>query len=395
MSDSIESIYLAAKEDPVCDAFWIPIPYYSNKSKDSPGTMHYEGADYYDSSLECTDWLRYDITVRYPDVVFTFNPYDFHNFVTSVHQDFYCKRLWNFTDLLVYVPYYVATDDIAEILCTTPGCGYSDRVILQSEKIRDSHIRIFKEEYGNKYRKPEEKFIALGSPKYDKAINTKRTDCKLPDEWRKLIGDKKVVFYNTGVAAIMAEDRKYLEKIRYTLESFRTRRDVVLWWRPHPLKKETFTSLRPKLLGEYEQVIEDYVSKGYGIFDETPDLHRALAWTDAYYGYYSSLVPMYLIVGKPALIGNFKIPQGDTGGYPENGISDLALESIQAGNYFYEDSQVSLWELMEYLVKFSDSDGEREAAGRREENIRAANINADGTAGRAIYEYVKSEVLKE
>jgi hypothetical protein len=27
MSDSLESIYLAAKEDPDCDAYWIPIPY--------------------------------------------------------------------------------------------------------------------------------------------------------------------------------------------------------------------------------------------------------------------------------------------------------------------------------------------------------------------------------
>ena len=33
MSDSLESIYLAAKADPNCDAFWIPIPYYVNKNR--------------------------------------------------------------------------------------------------------------------------------------------------------------------------------------------------------------------------------------------------------------------------------------------------------------------------------------------------------------------------
>jgi hypothetical protein len=29
MSDCIETIYLAAKADPMCDAYWIPIPYYT------------------------------------------------------------------------------------------------------------------------------------------------------------------------------------------------------------------------------------------------------------------------------------------------------------------------------------------------------------------------------
>ena len=76
MSDSIETIYLATKNDPNCDAYWIPIPYYSRNSDGSFGEMHYEDSVYYGKNIECTDFREYDIKERHPDVVFTFNPYD-------------------------------------------------------------------------------------------------------------------------------------------------------------------------------------------------------------------------------------------------------------------------------------------------------------------------------
>ena len=55
MSDSIESVYLAAKADPGCDAFWIPIPYFECGADGSLGAMRYEGADCY-PSCQCADW---------------------------------------------------------------------------------------------------------------------------------------------------------------------------------------------------------------------------------------------------------------------------------------------------------------------------------------------------
>ena len=55
MADSIESIYLAAKADPDCDAYWILILYFERKSDGSFGTMHYEGADHYSDDIKCTD----------------------------------------------------------------------------------------------------------------------------------------------------------------------------------------------------------------------------------------------------------------------------------------------------------------------------------------------------
>ena len=44
MWDSLESVYLAAKEDEQCDAYVVPIPYYDKNADKSLGEMHYEGA---------------------------------------------------------------------------------------------------------------------------------------------------------------------------------------------------------------------------------------------------------------------------------------------------------------------------------------------------------------
>ena len=301
MSDSIESIYLAAKSDPNCDAFWIPVPYFDRKTDGSFGEMRYEGADRYDGNIICTDWREYDIEVRRPDVIFTFNPYDAGNYVTSVHPDYYCERLRNLTDLLVYVPYFVLAGDAPEHFCTVAGCVYAHKVIVQAKKIRDTYIRVFKKAYGNGYGRAEDKFAALGSPKFDRILSSRRECHELPQNWSDLIGDRKAVLFNTSISAMLEKDEQYLIKLRYVLETFRSRDDIVLWWRPHPLVEATYSSMRPQLFEDYKQIVADYKRKNFGIYDDTTNLHRALAWTDACYGDGGSIVSMCQIKGKPVM----------------------------------------------------------------------------------------------
>lgn len=92
MWDSLESAYLAAKADPDCDAYCVPIPYYTLNPDHSLGEMHYEGnmrpdgtPIEYPEGIEITDWQEYDFEERKPDVVYIHNGYDNWNLVTSVH----------------------------------------------------------------------------------------------------------------------------------------------------------------------------------------------------------------------------------------------------------------------------------------------------------------------
>ena len=86
---------------------------------------------------------------------------------------------------------------------------------------------------------------------------------------------------------------KYLEKVRSVLATFKAQQDVVLWWRPHPLLRPTFESMHPELLEEYDKIVSDYRREQWGIYDDTAELERAVAWTDGYYGDMSSVVQLY------------------------------------------------------------------------------------------------------
>ena len=302
MSDSLMSIYLSAKEDPECDAYWIPIPYYQVEPNGVVGNQYFEGADSY-PNIDCIDWEKYDIEARHPEVIFTFNGYDEYNYITQVHPNFFCKRLKENTDCLVYIPYFVLDDDISlekfEHFINIPGTWYSDKVILQNEKIKNMYMDVFSEKWKNNLGNPKNKFIALGSAKYDSAIRTKREDCLLPIEWKKKIEGKKVVFYNTSVGSALKNSGQYLKKLLYVLKAFKECDDVILWWRPHPLLLETFSSMRPELKESYKKLVEQFKVEGWGIYDDTSDLHRAIAWSDVYYGDGSSVTELFKVAGKP------------------------------------------------------------------------------------------------
>lgn len=324
MWDALESVYLAAKEDESCEAYVVPIPYFDLNSDRSFGEMHYEGNEY-PKNIEVIDWQSYNLEARMPDVIYIHNPYDDWNRVTSVHPKFYSSNLKKYTEKLVYIPYFVLQeiepDDQAAIdqvkhFFFLPGIINADRVIVQSEKMKQIYIN----EYLKSAKafgltgahldreKLEEKFLGLGSPKFDKVLNTRREDLEMPEEWLRIIEKpdgtwKKIIFYNTSITALLQYDVKMLEKMRYVFRVFKEQQEeVALLWRPHPLIPSTIKSMRPHLWKEYEKIVEDYKCEGWGIYDDTADMDRAVALSDAYYGDGSSVVQVYQKTGKPIII---------------------------------------------------------------------------------------------
>jgi phosphopantetheinyl transferase len=85
------------------------------------------------------------------------------------------------------------------------------------------------------------------------------------------------------------------------------RNEYTLLWRPHPLMETTLSSMLPHLLERYRNMVREYKMKAYGIFDDTSDIHRAIALSDAYYGDKGSVVILYKETGKPCMIQNMKV----------------------------------------------------------------------------------------
>ena len=312
MWDSLESVWRAAAREEECDVYVVPIPYFDKNPDGTLGKMHYEGGQY-PEDVPVVSWLKYRLEDRRPDIVFIHNPYDECNLVTSVHPDYYASELKKYTDMLVYISYFVAVNDKVEgHFCRNPGIYLADKVVVQSEAVRSIYVnelRQCEKEYNCKgaFGDIDGKILALGSPKYDRAVSAGRKGEEIPEEWKPLLFHadgrrKKAVLYNTTVDGMLRHSDKMLLKIKNVLRQFEEERDSVLLWRPHPLLLASLESMRSEMAGEYREIVEEYKNSKAGIYDDSADMYRAIAVSDAYYGDMSSVVELYKHTGKPILI---------------------------------------------------------------------------------------------
>lgn len=423
-SDAIETIYLAAKQDPDCDAFWIPVPYDVYHPDGSVRGTVLESIGFYDERFEITDYREYDIKARRPDAIFTFNPYNSDWKFVGVHPDYYPENLRLCTDMLVYSPYYISGDNkwligrgekerlsayskyidsgMFEPLVNL-GSIHAHKVVLQSEPIKWLYQQMFLKELDTKPSKTDKKFVAIGSPKIDKVLGSKKEDFSMPQEWLDIIGDRKIILYNSTIAGFSAEgvntDGRYLAKLTTILTTFAYRNDVVLWWRPHPFMLEHTERYLPKHTQLYKALVEGYKNKKFGIYDDTHDLHRAFAWSDAYYGDGGSLLPLYAFTGKPAMRSN-----KDIKGF-EGAIGEDRAEEIKKGGFggelvvktLFGSAEVESEEfgLSDFISFAASPYNTAEDVQARKEAYQEVYAPHGDRAGEMIYQYIMDEVKKD
>ena len=304
MWDSLESVWQVADRDPDCDAYVVPIPYYDKNPDGSLGTMHYE-ADEYPDNVPITAYDEFDFGLHRPDMIFIHNPYDQINFVTSVHPFFYSDHLKQFTECLVYIPYYATAGGMNAAQAWCPAYVYADYIVIQSEK--------FKEYFDKSI--PDEKFLVLGSPKFDSVIHKCQNPPAIPELWKDKMRGRKVYFYNTSINGMLGNTEIFLRKMKYVFDIFKGREDACLLWRPHPLLESTFDSMRKEYKQVYEALKTWFVNADIGILDETPDIENTIAVSDAYIGdVATSVTSLFGVAGKPLFILNNYIdtlPQKD------------------------------------------------------------------------------------
>ncbi len=313
MWDSLESVWLAAKEDDGVETYVVPVPFYDVRPDNSLGTLHYEG-DKYPDYVPVTPYWQYSIEKRRPDVIFFHNPYDESNTVTRVPAEYYARNIKKYTDLLVYIPYFISEEGgPAEHQCYMPGVLFADRVVVQPGSVYEKYCRV----YSNVVKQngledalvpAEQKFLPLGSPKFDKLLSTTCSVEDLPEGWRKVImksdgSRKKIILYNLSIAPFLENREQVLKKMDSVFRFFReNQEELALLWRPHPLLLNTLDSMVPWLKAEYLKRVIQFKEEGWGIYDETPDPNLAMALSDGYYGDKSSLVTSYRETGKPVLL---------------------------------------------------------------------------------------------
>lgn len=293
MWDCLASIYYAVVEDSAWDCVIMPVPYANLNEDGEVKEWVYEGGDFSPLSVH-----KYDINFisqTRPDVIFVHNPYDDTNKVTRVFSDFFSVNLKKYTDRLVYVPYFFTGEKFPDDHCSFASYENFDYIVVPSQ-----HAKMQLSNYV-----PQEKILALGSPKNDYMIRL-GNEKKMPKEWENRIRGRKTVLYNVSLSAVLNQRFNTIFKMRQVFNYFKRNNEMVLWWRPHPLIKETMQSMCPELLGAYEEMERAFLLENIGIYDTTSDSNRAVACTDAFMGDSSSMQNLFGMAGKPIfLVSNY------------------------------------------------------------------------------------------
>lgn len=327
MWDCMESIWIAASKDKQCKCSVVPIPYFDRTEDGSLGEAHYE-AELLPANIPVIAFSDYNFAENRPDIIYIHNPYDSGNRVTSVHPAFYSEELKKYTDMLVYIPYYITSGELPKSHALLPAYIYADKIIAQSDCMA----------MGIDKRIPREKILSIGSPKAERMIKfevekQKLKDNCIPKEWKEKIGNKKVVFYNTSISSLLEGKEERLDKIEELFKTAAKRDDIVILWREHPLLEATLNSMCPNLKKRFDNLRRDFIKSGIGIIDKTADVEISAAISDAYVGESSSsIVDLMRVVNKPRFLQGKKVYYQPT---TDEIASDRTLSVCKSGEDFW------------------------------------------------------------
>lgn len=370
MWDALESIWIEAKKDVNCSSYVVPIPYYEKDAQGKFCKMCYEGNDF-SKDIEITSYEDYDFENRQPEIIYIHNPYDQCNLLTMVDPRYFSSNLSKYTNMLVYVPYYVDGSYEDEIEHRTfgllPGPINSTKIIAQSNMHKELFIA--------NGHKPN-KILDIGSPKFDATLLALKKDIEIPLEWESVIRNKKVFLFNSTLDDILL-DTNWVNNVEKIFDSFINDDNCSVIWRPHPLTEITIKTLRPHFLEAFNQLQHKILSCNNIVIDLTGDAYKAIKISDALISGYSSITFQYMITEKPILSFMNKERLDKNRFYCVDYL----------GSYFTNEG-VSISDFKEMVLNEKDPKKEE-----RMKKFKNSVTNVDGTCGQKIYQNIKSELL--
>ena len=326
--NAIEGEWQKAIADEKNDVYVMPVPYFERTALGSPGKEHYE-RDMFPEYVETIDYKEYNLELRHPDIIYIQEPYDQCNYTTSILPTYYSKNLKAHTEKLIYIPWFTV-DEISEggekarkvmqYYCTVPGLVHSDVVVVQSEQTKEDYIKCLCEFAGEHTKSVWEEKIVVESidNKELKKINTRRLGkeaafSELPDEWKELIkkadgGFKKIILYNTTVAAFTQYGEAVFDKAERSFEIFKEYRDdIVVIWKTHPMLRSLAANTNSRLIHKYDRIVRQFKESKIGIFDTEKRADELISLCDAYYGDADVIAHKCNVTGVPVMLQNVEL----------------------------------------------------------------------------------------
>lgn len=317
---SLESIWRAAKKDKKSIVSVIVVPYIYKRVDGSILEEKYE-KDLFPDYIEIEDYLKFDLENYHADMIYINSPYDGYNYFTSIHPYFYSSNLVNWCEKLVYIPWFVLTELTREDergwqsmqhFVTMPGVVNADKVIVQSEQMKEAYVEYLTEWAGEDTRSIwEEKISGQGSPLLDKEDDREEVERKIPQSWKRHLykenGDrKKVILYNIPAGSFIDYKEKAVDKLYRVLEIFKENKDdVCLFWYWDKGLESTLKEDYPDLWNAFLNIVEKYKKEAWGIYEEVVDKDLIVSFGDAYYGDGSVISQAMVMAEKPVMLQNY------------------------------------------------------------------------------------------
>lgn len=316
----LKKIYENYLNDAAATVYVVPIPYYYKTWDEQFSDEQYDiGA--YPADVEVFDYRDFDIKSIHPDKIVIQNPFDEWNTVTSVPREFYSKTLREYTDELIYVPFFRTYDfgpslgpdyNNMDYYVCVPGVVNADRVILWSQEIKDTYITKLTE-FCN--CEGDEEIVRILSGKipvspeliYD---NEQEDIPKKPEYFINEI-EKKTVVYFTTLSFLAEYGPEAVAKLSTSLELFEENADKVnVVWIAQLCDEEHLELLPEEVRTQYLHVRDSFSTKDFISYvdDIKRDDYEAVSdYGDAYYGDPSAVALKFTYKGKPVMIHNVKV----------------------------------------------------------------------------------------
>ena len=294
----------------------IPAPYYY---KNIDGTVEKFNDDkQYPEYVKIVSPENFDFDSEYVEKIIIQNPYDSYNATTTVHPQFYAKKLAMCTKELIYIPYF-ETEEInpsdmrayvsMDSYVTMPGVVYSDKVIVQSEGIKELYVKKLSEYFGEETRDIWNTKIIGNGKHYTEMENSDSKYDDIPEKCKGYIKKsdgsyKKVILYFICTNDVLENGHRVFDKIKRSMDTFLEYEDSVV-----PLMifesniDEILKMENPELLEDYNEIKMNFIQY---IVNEN-ELDKAINLCDAFYGDAGSEAQLCRNSGKPVMIQNVEI----------------------------------------------------------------------------------------
>lgn len=314
---ALHSVWEAAVTQADWDVSVVPLPYYYKEYDGSFLDRAYNLSGY-PQNITLADYEKFDLALHHPDIIFIQNPYDEWNSATSIPREYYSSEIKNYTEQLIYIPYFEVEEFDKKnereywnmnYYCTVPGVVNADRVFVQSEEMKRVYVDKLAEFAGQDTREIwEKKIVGIGSPLSDCKREVIESVIGYPREWEQIIqkqnGERKhLILFYVSMSALIQYKETMIETIERMIDvALESEEEVAFIWKEDPMIDLNEKVIGKMLYTEYQKLREKVMAGHRIIYTEHVSDETLAVICDGYYGVPSAAGNKFQVLHKPVMI---------------------------------------------------------------------------------------------